>query len=64
MSQRKISYPSRSARLPQRYRVTRAEFDTMQAALKSCRHDVDVQFKRIATMQAEIDHLSVKKTGT
>lgn len=36
---------------------TRTDLEQVKAALDACRHDLDLQFQRIAQMQAEIDRL-------
>jgi hypothetical protein len=35
--------------------ITRAEFGQVLAAIDDCRRKLDVQFKRFAEMQAELD---------
>jgi hypothetical protein len=35
----------------------RTDLEQVKAALDACRHDLDLQFQRMAQMQAEIDRL-------
>ena len=37
--------------------ITRAEFDRMATLVDECCHNLDVQFKRFADMQAELDRI-------
>jgi len=59
-------------RIPTRTRsaVTRAEFDRVIQVLNErsnilddVRHNLDLQFRRIAQMQAQIDHLMARRSG-
>jgi hypothetical protein len=36
---------------------SRTDLEQVKAALDACRHDLDLQFQRMAQMQAEIDRL-------
>lgn len=58
-------------RIPRRTRrtVTRAEFDRVieilnerGSILEDIRHNLDLQFRRIAQMQAELDQLVMRRT--
>jgi hypothetical protein len=50
---------------PRRTAVSREEFHTLAAALERCRRDLDIQFKRTAQVQAEVEALqrAVRKLG-
>jgi len=37
--------------------VNRAEFDALRQTVKQCCDSLDIQFKRIAQLQAELDHV-------
>jgi hypothetical protein len=39
--------------------VSRAEFQQLRETVDECCHLLDVQFKRIAQIQAELDHIKV-----
>jgi BMFP domain-containing protein YqiC len=51
-----------SRRLPRP--VSRAEFDELRQVLDQCRRDIEIQFKRIAQMQAEFDQIRRAWTKT
>ena len=39
--------------------VTRREFDTLARRVEDCTRTLDLQFTRIAQLQAELDHIRV-----
>lgn len=56
--------------IPRRHAVTRVEFDRVIQILNErgnilddIRHNLDLQFRRIAQMQAQIDHLIARRAG-
>ena len=59
MSKRRSSPGSASSRY-----VTRAEFDRLSAVVEDCLRQLTLQFKRIAQIQAELDHTKTVSTPT
>jgi hypothetical protein len=44
-------------RAPVRPPVSRAEFDRLTAIVEKCSEQMELQFKRTAQIQAELDHI-------
>lgn len=42
--------------------VTREEFSALQRKMEECMRSLDLQFKRIAQIQAELDHIRMART--
>jgi len=54
---------ARRTRSEPRQPITRDEFESVRTTLADCCRQLEVQFKRMATMHAEIDHLSAKQSN-